>query len=115
MEDIYYRVASSALEETKTKEFDKAMKQLNDLVRGNPFSIPSSRKIPVVNRIIYSGDKTIVLWNDGTKTIVGCSEGETYDEFDGFTAALAKKIYGSTCAVKREIRKKSTKNSKKEN
>ena len=65
-------------------------------------------KVPIVDRVIYSGSKTIVLWKDGTKTIVGCSEGETYDEFDGFTAALAKKIYGSTCAVKREIRKKSS-------
>ena len=60
---------------------------------------------PEVDRIIYSGDKTIVIWKDKTKTIVSCSTGETYDEFDGFTAALTKKIYGSTCAVKREIRK----------
>lgn len=65
----------------------------------------SSAKIPNVDRIIYSGNKTIVIWKDKTKTIVSCSEGETYDEFDGFTAALAKKIYGSTCAVKREIKK----------
>lgn len=68
-------------------------------------------KVPVfvnhleVDRIIYSGNKTIVIWKDKTKTIVSCSEGETFDEFDGFTAALAKKIYGSTCAVKREIKK----------
>ncbi|MDD3041242.1 DNA methyltransferase [Bacteroides sp.] len=41
------------------------------------------------------------------------NEGEDYDEFDGFTAALAKKIYGSTCAVKREIINKSTKQEKK--
>lgn len=71
-------------------------------------------KVPVVSRVIYSGSKTIVLWKDGTKTIVGCSDGETYDEFDGFTAALAKKIYGSTCAIKREIRKKSNSNGKKQ-
>jgi hypothetical protein len=60
---------------------------------------------PEADKIIYSGDKTIVIWKDKTKTIVSCSSGEAYDEFDGFTAALAKKIYGSTCAVKREIRK----------
>lgn len=67
--------------------------------------IPIYVNRPGVDRIIYSGNKTIVLWKDKTKTIVACAEGETYDEFDGFTAALAKKIYGSTCAVKREIRK----------
>lgn len=60
---------------------------------------------PEAEKIIYSGNKTIVIWKDKTKTIVSCSSGEAYDEFDGFTAALAKKLYGSTCAVKREIRK----------
>ena len=67
--------------------------------------IPVFLNRPELDRIIYSGNKTIVLWKDKTKTIVSCAEGEAYDEFDGFTAALAKKIYGSTCAVKREIRK----------
>jgi hypothetical protein len=66
--------------------------------------IPVYGGYPKVDRIIYSGNKTIVIWKDKTKTIVACSEGETYDEFDGFTACLAKKIYGSTCAVKREIK-----------
>ena len=64
-----------------------------------------SALLPQVDRIIYSGNKTIVIWKDKTKTIVSCSDGETFDEFDGFTAALAKKIYGSTCAVKKEIKK----------
>ena len=88
----------------------KAMQRYLDVIDGVwRDKIIAPKKAPIVQRIIYSGGKTIVLWEDGTKTIVGCSEGETYDEFDGFTAALAKKIYGSTCAVKREIRKKSNK------
>ena len=36
-----------------------------------------------------------MIWKDKTKTIVSCGKGEVFDEFDGFTAALAKKIYGS--------------------
>lgn len=61
---------------------------------------------PTVERIIYSGSETVVIWKDKTKTIVSCGKGEVFDEFDGFTAALAKKIYGSSSAVKREIRAK---------
>jgi len=96
---------------TFLSSFDtKAMKRAFRDIKNASNLIPTRRVcVPVVDRIIHSGNKTIVLWEDGTKTIVGCSEGETYDEFDGFTSALAKKIYGSTCAVKREIRNKATK------
>lgn len=87
----------------------RAMKNYLDAIDGVwRDKIIAPKRAPVAQRIIYSGNKTIVLWEDGSKTVVGCSEGEAYDEFDGFTAALAKKIYGSTCAVKREIRKKSS-------
>lgn len=56
-------------------------------------------------QIIYSGNRTIVFWNDGDKTIVKCAEGEVFDEYNGFVAALAKKMYGSTSKVKKIIDK----------
>lgn len=55
-------------------------------------------------KVIFSGPKTIVIWEDGTKTIVGCAEGQEYDEYAGFCAALAKKIFGTTSKVKRMIK-----------
>lgn len=54
-------------------------------------------------KVIFSGPKTIVIWEDGTKTIVGCAEGQEYDEYAGFCAALAKKIFGTTSAAKRVL------------
>ena len=56
-------------------------------------------------QIIYSGNRTIVFWNDGDKTIVKCAEGQVFDEYNGFVAALAKKLYGSTSKVKKVIKK----------
>lgn len=56
-------------------------------------------------QIIYSGNRTIVFWNDGGKTIVKCAESQEYDEYTGFVAALAKKMYGSTSKVKKIIDK----------
>ena len=77
----------------------------------------SEKFIP--ERIIYSGNRTIVFWTDGDKTIVKCAEGQEFDEYSGFIAALAKKLYGSTSKVKRiiskakdNIEKKSIKNEK---
>lgn len=52
-------------------------------------------------RIFKNGLYTTVMWSDGTKTIVKRGEDEPDDEYTAFTAALAKKLYGSTSAVKR--------------
>lgn len=56
-------------------------------------------------RIIHNGPATIVFWPDRTKTVVKCSENDIYDPFDAFTAALAKKIYGTTSSVKTMLKK----------
>lgn len=56
-------------------------------------------------KVLYSGNRTIVFWNDGDKTIVKCAEGQVFDEYNGFVAALAKKMYGSTSKVKKIIDK----------
>lgn len=54
-----------------------------------------------IKKIIFSGPKTIILWKDGTKTIVTCGEGDTYDPYVGFCVAVTKKMFGSTSKVKR--------------
>lgn len=46
---------------------------------------------------------TVVLWEDGTKTIVRLCKGDHYDPYAAFCAAFAKKCYGSNSALKREI------------
>lgn len=61
--------------------------------------------LPDVKRVIYSGPKTVVLWADGTKTIVSCGEGETYDHYTGFCAAVVKKLFGSTTHAKKILGK----------
>lgn len=58
-----------------------------------------------IRQIIFSGPKTIVIWSDGSKTIVSCSKDDTYDGYAGFCAAVAKKMFGSTSQVKRVIEK----------
>lgn len=48
---------------------------------------------------------TDVLWEDGTVTVVKLREGEDFDEYAAFCAALAKKVYGSTNAVNNIVKK----------
>lgn len=59
-----------------------------------------------VDRIIFSPPATIVFWKDGTKTVVKCADGEPFSEYNGFAAALLKKVFGSNSAVKKIIQRK---------
>lgn len=56
-----------------------------------------------VKQIIYNGPKTIIIWNDGSKTIVSCGKNDTFDIYAGFCAAVAKKMFGSTSKIKQII------------
>ena len=61
-----------------------------------------------VKKIIFSGPKTIVLWSDGTKTIVSMSKDELrFDPEAAFCAAYTKKMFGSNSKIKRIIKEKS--------
>lgn len=61
-----------------------------------------------VKKIIFNGPKTIVLWSDGTKTIVSMSKDETnFDPEAAFCAAYTKKMFGTNSEIKRIIKEKS--------
>ena len=47
-------------------------------------------------RVIYNDPATIVEWSDGTKTVVRCHCGDSYDEREGFLLCCAKKLMGNT-------------------
>ena len=57
-------------------------------------------------KIICSGNRTIVFWADGTKTIVKCGEDERDSLYHAFTAAVCKKLYGSNSAIHKLLKDK---------
>ena len=65
-----------------------------------------TRDILTPKHIIHNvkDDSTIVIWKDGTKTIVKPMEGVEYDAHTAFTSALAKKIFGSGNQVKKIVK-----------
>ena len=48
-----------------------------------------------IKKVIFNDPATIVLWKDGTKTVVKCQEGDTFDPEKGLSMAIAKKAYGN--------------------
>ncbi len=47
-----------------------------------------------VKKVYFNEPYTIVIWADGTKTIVKCSEGCKYNKYTGFTTCFLKKMIG---------------------
>ena len=52
-----------------------------------------------VKNIVFNNPATIVFWEDGTKTVVKCAEGEQFNKYVGFCAAVTKKVFGNNNRV----------------
>lgn len=48
-----------------------------------------------IKDVIFSYPATIILWKDGTKTIVKAGKDEKYDPEKGFAMAICKKVFGN--------------------
>ena len=48
-----------------------------------------------IEKLFFNGSTTIVMWTDGTKTVVQPIEGEKFDPEIGIAMAIARKIFGS--------------------
>lgn len=48
-----------------------------------------------IKKVIFNAPATIVLWNDGTKTVVKCSENDIFDPEKGLAFCFLKKLLGS--------------------
>lgn len=48
-----------------------------------------------IEKVIFNDPATIVLWKDGTKTIVKCQEGDTYSKELGLAMCISKKALGN--------------------
>ena len=51
--------------------------------------------IPEIKNVIFNDPATIVLWEDGTKTVVKCQDGDEFDPETGLAMAIATKAYGN--------------------
>jgi hypothetical protein len=52
--------------------------------------------IPDIKNVYFNYPHTIVMWADGTKTIVKCQEGDLYDNQVGLAMAISKKALGNS-------------------
>lgn len=49
-----------------------------------------------IRKVLFHEPATIVFWDDGTKTVVKCSENDKFDPHTGLAMAICKKAFGNT-------------------
>lgn len=49
-----------------------------------------------IDRVMFHDLSTIINWKDGTKTVVTCQKGDTFNKEVGFVNAVMKKLLGNT-------------------
>lgn len=52
-------------------------------------------QFPAIKKVIFNNPATIILWADGSKTVVMCDERDTYDPEKGMAMAIARKALGN--------------------
>lgn len=107
-----YRIGLRAVEHGPFRKFNTAneiVEYVNDKLNSNekePMVAPFARDIitttyhpdriiPEIKDVIFNGPATIVLWKDGTKTVVKAQEGEIIDCEKGMAMAIAKRMLGN--------------------
>ena len=51
--------------------------------------------IPAIKNVRFNEPATIVFWEDGSKTVVKCQDGDIYDPEKGLAMAISKKVLGN--------------------
>ena len=113
-EHVYYRMRDAMLKHFVLDEAERIIEsgriagidyKISEKIHPNTVKLEkcinkfySSDKEVVMNYrikdVIFSGPCTIVLWKDGTKTIVRC-ENEFFDREKGLAMAICKKVLGT--------------------
>ncbi len=58
------------------------------------FNTKCVRHSRIIDKVIFNNPATIVIWSDGSKTVVKCRN-EDFDPEKGLSMAVCKKVFGS--------------------
>ena len=72
-------------------EYERMIRAKNFLAKS--FVLPPTN--PTIKNVIFNDPATIVIWSDGTKTVVKCQDGDTYDKELGLALCISKKFLGN--------------------
>lgn len=80
------------------------IKAANTIKKGFENMFGTLRNIEIV-KVIFNEPATIIIWDDGTKTIVKAQKGEVFDKEKGLAMAVVKKAFGNNGNYYNEFKK----------
>lgn len=102
--DIDKAIYASMAIDYSRQSMEQAKK--NDIVKFGMCSVS-------ICKVIFNDPATVVLWSDGTKTVVKCGPEDTFDTEKGLAMAIVKKMAGNDNRF-HKVFKQYTKKKKKE-
>ena len=80
-----------------TDQLEPIRTMLNNLISKKTSKEAYNKRIfSEIKDIIINDPATIILWKDGTKTVVKCQNEDTFDPGTGIAMAILKKLYGNS-------------------
>lgn len=74
---------------------DSFYSPLEATVEGYLTDVAKDKPAVSIAKVIFSGPVTVVLWSDGSKTLVRCQNDDAFDPEKGLAMAIAKKFFGN--------------------
>ena len=97
-------------QEKSTDQTVPANRVLDDLITC-ALTSQTVYRLPEIAEVIFNEEAgvTVLIWVDGEKTIVRLGEGERFDRYTGFMAAVCKRLFGGTATAKKLMNAKDRK------
>lgn len=76
----------------------------NDILSVEKYKASMELRVDIpgmIDRVIFNDPATIIIWIDGSKTVVKRSDDDIWDPEKGFCMAIIKKLYGHTSFIKK--------------
>ena len=87
--------------------FDILNRRAEEEAAKTPHKEEKMKPALIIEKVIFDGPATIVFWNDDTKTVVKCTDGDNFAYDVGVAMATLKKLLGKSYAPYRTaVRKK---------
>lgn len=80
---------------TTSKSLSKYIRELHTESTGAEPVKPRETYIPEIKNVYFNNPMTVVMWEDGTKTMVECQPDDLYSAETGLALCIAKKALGN--------------------
>lgn len=87
------------------KKSSEELEKENKLQEKERIKSQNKRLRQMIKKVIFSNDRTIVLFDDGTKVIVQCQPEDEFDKEKGLAVACMKKLFENTNVFNDVMRK----------